>query len=93
MDQKQYMDYIYNDKNLSLLDNLKQRWMDEKEYEDWSDYENVLKKSLPEECQKDFIKGTKRPFGFIASVDKNRKVKISIKYKGNKITITAQEYI
>ena len=38
------------------------RWEDEKEYEDWAEYEEVLRKLTPVWAK--FVKGLKRPFGF-----------------------------
>ena len=39
---------------------LRDRWQDEKEYEDWSEYEQSAKSNLPEECG--FLRIKKRPF-------------------------------
>lgn len=56
--------------NEIMLCNLYNRWLDEREYEDFKDYENVMKEkviksSIP--CK--FIKSMKRPFGFTVIVD------------------------
>jgi hypothetical protein len=48
------------------------RWQDEKEYEPFTEYEKVMKQlldgaaasSLTPGTQLEFVKGTKRPFGF-----------------------------
>jgi hypothetical protein len=37
------------------------RWSDEKEYEDFKEYEVEMKKMMPDKFT--FVKGTKRPFG------------------------------
>lgn len=55
----------------SMLVNLHDRWMDEKEYEDFNDYEKVMREKvikLQPLCN--FIQSTKRPFGYIVVVDK-----------------------
>lgn len=60
---------IFNTNKLSeLVANLYCRWMDEKEYEEFADYEAVLKKEVESRGAK-FINGTKRPFGFICTID------------------------
>jgi len=40
------------------------RWQDEKEYEDWADYAEAMKKLVDETEGVDFVRATKRPFGF-----------------------------
>ncbi len=45
-----------------LLSNLYVRWQNEKEHEDFKDYEKVMKEKVG---SKTFIKATKRPFGFV----------------------------
>jgi hypothetical protein len=49
---------------------LADRWQDEKEYEDWSDYENVMKGWVPEGFT--FERTQKSPFGMIFSKDGRR---------------------
>ena len=44
----------------SLVENLYDRWKDEREYEDWSEYEKVIKENIPVALT--FEKVTKRPF-------------------------------
>lgn len=48
-----------------VLCNLYNRWQDEKENEDFSDYEKVMSDMVDH----GFVKGTKRPFGFIVQMD------------------------
>lgn len=48
--------------NSVLLDELYQRWQDEREYEDWKDYEKRMAK-MPG-AGFTFKRATKRPFGF-----------------------------
>lgn len=47
---------------------LHMRWLDEKEYEDFADYEKVMREkfdSLPADYGVTFVKGSKRPFGLV----------------------------
>ncbi len=86
------MSILNDEKTLDTLHNLKMRWADEKEYEDWADYEKVMNNQLGNvKCKDDvkFIKGTKRPFGFIIEV-KGYKIQISLKTRGNSINLTAK---
>ena len=53
---------LLTDKFFQFLGDLYSRYQDEKNYEDFKDYETVMKKNLPETAG--FIKGTIRPFGF-----------------------------
>ena len=49
----------------SLLDRLvylHDRWQDEREYEDWKDYIDAMRKIVPADTT--FVKASKRPFGF-----------------------------
>lgn len=48
---------------LEKLGYLRDRWQDEREYEDWSDYVEAMKKLTPPEMA--FVKATKAPFGFV----------------------------
>lgn len=43
---------------------LYERWQDEKEHEDFSDYGKAIK----EEVGREFVMATKRPFGFIVQM-------------------------
>lgn len=52
---------IVNDKHLDFFVNLYSRWQDEREYEDFADYEKVMKEKITELPIKS---ATKRPFGF-----------------------------
>lgn len=52
-----------------LIVNLWSRWLDEKEYEDFSEYSKVMESALKEKAPDcTFIKSTKRPFGLIIQV-------------------------
>lgn len=51
-----------------LIGNLYSRWLEESEYEDIAEYGKVVKNALKSyECV-EFIKMTKRPFGFIIKI-------------------------
>ena len=56
---------VNSSKVLNTFINLKYRWEDEKMYENFNDYAEVMIQSIKEETKKDvkLIKGTKRPFG------------------------------
>jgi len=54
------------------LGSLYGRWLDEREYEDFADYADIIEKSFndlelkgyPADCKPKFLSATKRPFGF-----------------------------
>ena len=80
-DMAQDMDYFYG------------RWQDEKECEDWTEYEKCLKNNLSQVAIKNninisIVKVTKRPFGISFNIDNNYVVfyanakHIGWKYKG-----------
>ena len=57
--------------------NLYMRWQCEKEYEDFADYAAAFKNHTREYCEENgveiqFVKGTKRPFGFQFKVGTNK---------------------
>jgi len=56
---------VNSSKVLNTFINLKSRWEDEKSYENFDDYANVMIQAIKKETKKDIklIKGTKRPFG------------------------------
>lgn len=64
---------------------LYERWQDEKKYEDFNDYFKVMKAMIPEA-----VKGTKRPFGFVAKAD-DGECDIYIKVKGKYLTLNMAE--
>ncbi len=76
---------IINDVHGNFLFSLYERWQDEKEYEDFSDYAEVFKKKVPET-----IKGTKKPFGFMIKCD-NGTLHVIVKRKGNYLVIAFKE--
>jgi hypothetical protein len=62
---------------VNTMVNLYCRWQDEKEYEDFEDYKNVVKKMLPENCpmvgmkKSPFVVEFKLPDGRIAFMKAN----------------------
>ena len=72
---------VNSDKVFNTLFNLHERWLDERKYEDFKDYEEVMKKSIEDIEGVKFIKGSKRPFGFIVSIG-DANVKVYLKNKG-----------
>lgn len=73
---------------LEHLDYLKQRWNEEKMYEDYSDYETSISKAFAKRGAT-LIKGTKAPWGAHVKVG-TEKVAIYIKYKGNMMNFAAK---
>ena len=57
------------------------RWMDEREYEDFSDYEKAMKSEVEKFDGATFVKGTKRPFGFHFKAD-SKLYEFTMKQKG-----------
>ena len=47
-----------------LMFTLYGRWLDEREFEDFKEYENVMKQQLEKVVGVRFVKAQKRPFGF-----------------------------
>jgi len=48
-----------------FLGYLYDRWQDEKEYEDFKEYADVMKKKVGDA----FVRATKRPFGFVMKAE------------------------
>ena len=72
---------LNHEKFSDFLFYLKCRWKDEREFEDFAEYEKAMKKNIPE-SRPEFIKGTKRPFGMQVKLD-GYKFLIFIKNKGS----------
>jgi len=86
MSLKNKVEKIVNDRKiLNTLNNLSARWQDEKEFEDWKEYE----KAMSQLTNYKFKKGTKRPFGFVIEVDKTN-VAIQLKKRGNSVNLLAK---
>lgn len=59
------------------------RWLDEREYEDFKDYEAELKKLAETAPEIEFKKGVKRPFGFVTHYKPlNRRLDFCVSTKG-----------
>ena len=83
---KTKVDKILNDeKVMGTLISLYGRWQDEKEFEDWKDYEKAMSKLV----KYPFKKGTKRPFGFVIEVDKMN-IHIHLKIRGEMANLVAK---
>lgn len=55
---------------VNILSQLRERWQDEKEYEDFADYGARLKRSVEEYGQGfEFVAATKSPFGMKVKVE------------------------
>lgn len=54
---------VFFNKTLApLMDRLQNRWRDEKNYEDWRDYEKVIRDFFVKQCDFRLIKVDKTPF-------------------------------
>lgn len=62
---------LANKKVSDLFFALCDRWRDEKMYEDWNEYEKIMKKAVSENSDQVFtnFKATKRPFGLKFNYD------------------------
>lgn len=63
------------------LDYLECRWQDEREYEDFAEYQKVLKTKIEEQGYA-FVKATKRPFGVVAKSSTGHEVHFFAKANG-----------
>lgn len=61
---KNKMVVLISEKHAEFIFYLYERWQDEKEYEDFQDYIDVMKERIPE-----VLTGTKHQFGFIIKCD------------------------
>ncbi len=86
--EKNVIAFLNNKENIDTLRNLKYRWDEEKDFEDWNEYDNVIK------ClwnNPGFVKSTKRPFGFkIEDLDQDRVYHIFLKFQKNSVTLMAK---
>jgi hypothetical protein len=65
------------------------RWQDEHEYEDWREYEEVLKRHVPKDCI--FVRSTKRPIGIVVKIPKvPYLVHVYAKMRGDSMSISAK---
>lgn len=70
----------------SSLISLRDRWADEKEYEDIKDYQEVVQKLI---VNYPILKMSKAPFGFVINVQ-GRKIHFFVKVKGNQGWVSAK---
>lgn len=81
--QKHKIEEIWNSQYM-FLTNLHSRWQDEKEYEDWADYDAEMRKRLLKATEIDEslnitdIKTAKRPFGISFVIYNDYRVVISV---------------
>jgi hypothetical protein len=68
------------------IDHLAARWSDEHEFEDFSEYESVLKSSFEKFNVGTFKRATKRPFGVVFTAD-NLEFQIKATMKQIKISV------
>lgn len=75
---------VNSSKVFNTFINLKFRWEDEREYENFDDYVKVMIQAIKKETKKDvkLIKGTKRPFGVSFEID-GLKLNLFIKTNSN----------
>lgn len=67
-----------------LIDRLCGRWACEKEYEDFAEYAEVIKKNMPEGGE--FVKATKRPFGVVYKAP-------AVSHQGNTNMLTYRTFV
>ena len=93
MDFKETVTKIVNDeKLLNLLCNLDSRWNDEKEYEDWKEYSDLIKSNVEFiifDIDYKFVKATKRPFGLVIEIE-NVKVNFFLKKSRGYVNLAAK---
>jgi predicted transcriptional regulator len=82
---KAIIEMINGDVATTLL-NLKERWDDEKEYEDWANYVKVLRKLTPKGFK--FVKAGKRPFAITMAAAGNN-YRLFVKVKKSYTCVTA----
>jgi len=84
--RKEILNLIAYNKGLAeFIFSLQDRWQEEKEYEDWAEYEKVMKKEFKDlfpMCS--FCRAFNKPFGFSFEIPNTI---YQYKVKGNAITI------
>jgi hypothetical protein len=88
---KQLTKLVQSETLLNQLFYLKDRWNCEKEYEDFKDYEEAMKKAAIKIC-KDItaFKATKRPFGFKFKDVDGKQCHVFLKRKGAYINLAGK---
>ena len=80
-----------NSKDAESLIYLRERWQDEREYEDWKDYSDLIATKVPAGFK--FMKATKRPFGVeILDVETNTKLHVFLKLSGKYCNISCKVF-
>lgn len=86
MNKQDTWDAIKDDEiTIRTFINLRDRWADEHDYEDWKDYEKVMRKLFP-----NLISATKRPFGVHLKCD-DGPIYVFLKIKGNSAGLCAEK--
>jgi len=91
---KEKLEKIVNsDELLHRLVYLKDRWQDEGKYESFEAYEDAMKVKLTSLAIKglEFVKGTKRPFGFQGVLD-GKKIAVFVKSSGRMCWLAVKVY-
>ena len=80
---EEYMKAIkdFNEKNGDLLCRLYERWLNEKEYEDFEDYRKCIKEKIP-----NVVKVSKKPFS-VFFTENNHLYEIRVKATKTRITL------
>lgn len=81
---KEIMKKLQDNGSLELLVDTYCRWLDERQYEDFADYEKAIKKNL----DANILKVTKRPFCVIIGIDKQTELHIVLSGK-SRVTLKA----
>lgn len=81
---------VHDEKLMNMLSYLRQRWQDEKDFEDWADYDLQMKKFMAKHYKQDIRKTTKRPIGFITTIG-NVDIKINLKLTKTTESVTAAQ--
>lgn len=76
-------------KTIFLFEKLHSRWSCEKKFEDWKEYEDVMKKHITKVKGLTFVKSTKKPVGFKATY-KGMLVYTYLKFQGRKMFLKLQ---
>ncbi len=79
MKAKEIIKKFNNSKSLDHLIYLKNRWLDEKEYEDFAEYQNAITKTLKNDGFQVIKKLTKRFILIIIGSDHNVKIQLNAK--------------
>lgn len=95
---KNLSNFVKETNFLNLLLNLKLRWDNEKGYEDFKEYEKVIKNNIPKGAK--FIQATKRPFGvkftyktqINENIQRDTNLHLFIKIQSNKACLCCKNF-